>query len=276
MLIDCDGLSVKGQNREENQDQFLIADLNKSMTIHKTSLLDEYQRRISGEPQGKLFVVADGVGGQPGGGDASAIAVDGIIRYVLNAMPWFYSLSSRFTYEIRDRMKNSFEMCRFQVRGAAALLDKQGMATTLTMAYMLWPRLYLIHVGDNRAYLFREQELEQITTDHTVAAELSKQSDENFDKKPPFGNVLLDAVGMDTASDTYEGKKTEFKALDLKAGDILLLCTDGLSDAVDEKTIISKMERGQTANEICLKLLTATQENGGNDDTTIIVARFGN
>ena len=275
MLIDCDGVTVSGKTRETNEDQFLIADLNKSMLIQKTSLLEEDSKRVIGEPQGKLLVVADGVGGRPGGEIASKLGVESMVRYVLNTMPWFYSLGSDYTYEIGGKMKESFELCRFQIRAAAKIIGKEGMATTLTMAYINWPRLYLIHVGDARTYLFRSEELEQISTDHTMAEEIAKRTEVEASKTSPFRNVLLDAVGMDTEDDDYEGIKTEFKASNLREGDVLIMCTDGVSDYVDDEKITSAIENSDTSQAICLKLITYANEGGSNDDITAIVARFG-
>src|SRR5919199_780200 len=90
--MDCHGLTDVGKVRQSNEDQFLIADLNKSMLIHQTSLSHEDHTRLFGPSQGQLLLVADGMGGLPGGQQASAIAVQGLAHYVLSTMSWFLRL----------------------------------------------------------------------------------------------------------------------------------------------------------------------------------------
>lgn len=275
MLIDYDGITISGKLRENNEDQFLIADLQKTMLIQKTNLLEKDYKRIVGEPQGALLVVADGVGAKPGGEIASELAVESLVRYVLNTMPWFYGLGISYTAEIHNRMKEFIELCRFQIRSAAKILGKEGMATTLSMAYVFWPKLYLVHVGDSKAYLFRSDKLQQITTDHTIAGELAEKENLQVAKNSPLRNILLDAVGIDTEADNYEGIKTEFKTSDLMEGDVLILCTDGLSDYVTDEKIALAIKNSDNAESICLKLVTYASEGGSNDDITAIAARFG-
>src|SRR5436305_1301278 len=90
--IDCFGLTDAGKVREVNEDQFLIADLNRSMLIHQTSLAHEDHTRLFGGSQGQLLLVADGMGGHAGGQRASALTVETLTHYVLNTMPWFFRL----------------------------------------------------------------------------------------------------------------------------------------------------------------------------------------
>ena len=154
--MDCYGLTDVGQVREVNEDQFLIADLSKSMLVHQTSLGHEDHTRLFGGSQGQLLLVADGMGGQAAGQQASAIAVQTLERYVLNAMPWFFRLQESLEDDHRDELKVALEACQRGIEAAAeASPARRGMGTTLTMAYVVWPRLYVVHVGTSRCYLFR-------------------------------------------------------------------------------------------------------------------------
>ncbi len=95
--MDCFGMTDVGRVRENNEDQFLIADLNRSMLVHQTSLSQDDHTRLFGGSQGALLLVADGMGGHAAGQQASAIAVQALEHYVLNTMPWFYHLQETRT-----------------------------------------------------------------------------------------------------------------------------------------------------------------------------------
>src|SRR5436190_381940 len=139
--MDCYGLTDRGHERETNEDQFLVADLSKSMLVHQTSLSHEDHTRLFGGSQGKLLLVADGMGGLTGGRQASALAVEGIANYVLNTMPWFFRLRADHEDDLSDELRAALEACQRRVEvAAAARPERRRMGTTLTLAYLLWPR----------------------------------------------------------------------------------------------------------------------------------------
>src|SRR5689334_5558734 len=128
--MDCFGLSDPGRVRENNEDQFLIADLNKSLLIHQTSLSQEDHTRLFGGSQGALLVVADGMGGHAAGQRASAIAVQTIEHYVLNTMPWFFHLQEEQENDLMDELKSALEVCHRSITSAAsARPDQRGMGS---------------------------------------------------------------------------------------------------------------------------------------------------
>ncbi len=171
--MDCAGLTDVGRVRQTNEDQFLIADLNKSMLVRQTSLALADHTRLFGGSQGALLLVADGMGGHAAGKQASALAVQTLEHYVLNTMPWFFHLQQDQETDLQDELKSAMEACQHSIETATAARPQQrGMGTTLTMAYLLWPRLYVVHVGDSRCYLFRPPRLVQITKDQTMAQQL--------------------------------------------------------------------------------------------------------
>lgn len=240
------------------------------MVIGKTSLPNDNYTRIMGDRQGYLLVVADGVGGAKAGEIASTIAIKSIVDYALHSMSWLYGLKEYELYS--NEMKESFERCRFHVRSASKILNQEGMTTTLTMAYIVWPMLYIVHVGDSRCFLFRSEDLKQITTDHTIAGLIE---DNEFDIPPQYKNVLLDAVGMDPKSQNFEGIKTEFKMIELKKKDVLILCTDGLTNAVKEDEIIVTLKETSNAKALCHKLIKKAKKLDGKDNITVVTACFG-
>src|SRR5262249_48443254 len=130
------GLTDPGKVRAANEDQFLIADLSKSMLIHQTSLAHEDHTRLFGSSQGKLLLVADGMGGQAEGKRASSIAVQTLAHYVLNTMHWFFRLPEGLEAEYMDELRAALEECQRKIEIASeAAPDRRGMGTTLTMAY---------------------------------------------------------------------------------------------------------------------------------------------
>ena len=150
--MDCFGLTDVGKVRDVNEDQFLIADLNKSMLVHQTSLSHDDHTRLFGGSQGQLLLVADGMGGHAAGKQASTLAVQTLSHYVLNAMRWLFQLDEPNEADLEDEFKTG-QACQRRLEAEAdAMPEKHGMGTTLTMAYVLWPRLYVVHVGDSRCY----------------------------------------------------------------------------------------------------------------------------
>ncbi|MFT5324146.1 MAG: serine/threonine protein phosphatase PrpC [Planctomycetaceae bacterium] len=167
--IDCFGMSDQGRVRSRNEDQFLIADLNKSMRLHQSSLSIDDNETIFGGSQGQLLMVADGLGGHVAGDRASHLAVQTVTTYVLNTMPWFFRLSSSNDEEYRDELVAALQNRQLSIAAEAATHPEEaGMGTTLTMGYLIWPRVYLMHIGDSRCYLQRGEKLRQLTKDHTV------------------------------------------------------------------------------------------------------------
>src|SRR4051794_9540684 len=118
--MDCYGLTDRGLAREVNEDQFLIADLNRSMLIHQTSLSHEDHTRLFGGSQGQLLLVADGIGGEAGGRRASALAVETLARYVLNTMRWFFRLHEAEDRDLHEEFRAALEEAQQRIHAAAA------------------------------------------------------------------------------------------------------------------------------------------------------------
>jgi PPM family protein phosphatase len=270
--MDCFGLTDAGRVRPNNEDQFLVADLNKSLLVHQTSLSHEDHTRLFGGCQGQLLLVADGMGGHAAGQQASSIAVQGLAHYVLNTMHWFFRLEEGREADLEVELKSALEECQQRLEAAAgARPERRGMGTTLTMAYLLWPRLYVVHAGDSRCYLLREGRLEQITTDHTMAQRLVDAGALTAGEAQGsrWSHVLWNCVGggsHELSADVYK--------VSLQVGDTLLLCTDGLTKHVDDQEIAGLLGQDRSAEQTCRALVAAANAAGGSDNVTAVVAHF--
>jgi protein phosphatase len=251
----------------------LIADLNKSMRIYQTSLGLDHQTRLFGGSQGKLLLVADGMGGHASGERASILAVDSIATYLLNTMPWFFRLDRQSESEFEEDLQEALRECQNALAAEVeAIPQRRGMGTTVTLAYIYWPRLYVVHVGDSRCYLHREGELQRLTRDHTLSqfyADLQGQRAVPVEENPAWANVLWNVVGGDTPELTIDVYRSE-----LQLGDSLLLCTDGLTKHVPDSRLAEALASEAGVHAVCDQLVEAANAAGGTDNITVVVARF--
>lgn len=268
--IDVFGLTDRGHHRDENEDQFLVADLDKSLLIRQTSLADKDHTRLFGGPQGHLYAVADGLGGVAGGQRASGLTVRTLVRYVLGTMPWFYRLGDE-DHDLGEQLRDAVEACQEDVAKAGASEPGHGrMGTTLTLAYVLWPRMYVVHAGDTRAYLLRGGNLHQLTTDHTYAQKLVEQGTLTPEQaeRSPLNHTLYKCIGAGRHAVAADVHKVR-----LHPGDALLLCSDGLCKTVPDDQIGTLLTDG-TAEAAVRRLVDAANAAGGPDNITAVVARF--
>ena len=262
-----------GKKRENNQDHFLIADLNKSMLVQSTSLNLEAQSRLYGMSHGKLFMVADGMGGHSGGSRASTLAIDLLINQLLNSMHWFF----QFDNKSQEREQGFIEDLKRMMQQAHETIEKvssgtqfKGMGTTLTMAYVIWPTMYVVHAGDSRCYLLRDENLKQLTSDHTVTQQLIESGmPADAAAKSPWNNVLYNALGAGGSS-----VNSEIHKIQLQPGDMLLLCSDGLNRHVSDNEIRQVLQTELEPVECCRSLIDLANLRGGHDNVTVIVAKL--
>lgn len=270
LLATAYGVTDKGKVRSMNEDQFVIAELTKAMRIWQTSL-PEPKLQI-GEERGHLFLVADGMGGHHAGERASALAVAAIENFTLNSFKWFFGEGSVEAKRVLAQFQSAFVQADAQiVEEGAENPELHGMGTTVTMAFQLGPQLCVVHVGDTRAYLYRDGELHQLTQDHTLEAEMLRsgalQPGQTIGHR--FRHVITNVVGGPEA-----GVKVESRALTLQAGDRLLLCSDGLTGAVTDDVIAATLEAEATPEAAATALLARATEGAASDNITLIVARF--
>jgi PPM family protein phosphatase len=270
--MDCYAMTDVGRRRPTNQDHYLVADLNKSMRVHGTSLNLDDETRIYGGSQGKLLIVADGMGGEAEGERASTIAVDAVTTYVLNSLAWCFRLEENAEQDFEEHLKEALVACQDSIKAVSARHpEMKSMGTTMTMAYIVWPRAFVVHVGDSRCYLLRDGELQQITTDHTMGAILAQVGEKPPDdaRSSSMRHVLWNVLGGrsdELSVDLYK--------LTLQRNDTLLLCTDGLYGMVPDDELQSVLTSNRSAESACHKLLDMANTAGGSDNITLIVSRF--
>lgn len=279
---DACGLTDVGRTRSENQDQFLIADLRKSMRVDASSLSLEVGGNLFGSARGQLLIVADGMGGHAAGQKASRVAMNQLIEQLLNTVHWFLQADQENApgnakdgseKDFLDSLQRLLHQAHDRILSEAASDQSQrGMGTTLTMAYLVWPRMYVVHAGDSRCYLIRNGACEQLTTDHTLARQLVeagglKPEDEASSR---WSNVLWNVLGGSGQHDIT----AEVRRVDLNEGDVVLLCSDGLSRYLSPETIAEVITEGAEELEpICHRLVGLANAAGGEDNITVIVAR---
>jgi len=266
--IDVFGLTHQGFVREVNQDNFLIAGMRKQMQVHLTSLPDP--DTIGGNERVALFgMVADGVGGGPRGEVASRFAAEAITRYVAESVRCYYAADLTDEIAFLRSLEEGALQCHMDLtRRAQDDPELEGMATTLTLWIGVWPRAYLLQVGDSRCYVLRGGELTQISRDQTLAQDLIDQgvftrADAEHSK---WSNVLASAIGGPAAAPIVT-------RLEQQWGDIGLMCSDGLTKHVPDDRIRERLLSMTSARQACETLLGDALDAGGTDNITIVVGR---
>jgi protein phosphatase len=267
--IDVHGVTHPGLVRQNNQDHFLICSLRKQIVLRVTSLPDADHLVGDGERLASLAMVADGVGGAVKGEVASRVALEAVTQYVSRSMRCYYAAGSANDQEFYDALQEAARQSHEELlRQGEEDADFRGMATTLTLFLGVWPRAYLLQVGDSRCYLLRDGELAQITHDQTMAQEMVD------------AGIMspADAAGTrlaHTLSSSIGGRQTDPKVtrFDMAWGHVLLLCSDGLTRHVSDDRIRDVLRSMTSARQACEVLLQEALEGGGSDNITVVVGR---
>ncbi len=272
MRVDAAGLTDVGHERDSNEDAFLIATLQRTMVVHDASPVA--QGWFQGEPAGTLLVVADGMGGQGGGAVASRTAVNSVADYLLNVMSWAKVSSvdpaARVSQTgLRAQLSSALVASDMTVKTAGASTSTPHMGTTLTVALVLWPALYVAHVGDTRCYLLQSGVLRRLTTDHNMAQRVVDESPGMIDPPAHLQNILWNALGG-----TDELPQPEVAKVSLQLGDKLLLCSDGLNKHVTDAQIKRVLEGPDSCAARCAQLVELANAAGGTDNITALVAEL--
>lgn len=270
MDVDLFGLTDRGRVRPENEDQFLIASLHKLLRVHQSSLPPDDITPLVTDSRGYLFLVADGVGGRPDGRAASGTALRTIAYYVTHMTDLYRRLdSAKESVFLAELEQSVWKGHQALVAEGERSYEGRGGATTLTMVAVLWPRAYLVQVGDSRCYRLREGSLELMSHDQTVAQDLVDAGalTPTQAQASPFRNVLSSALGGRAAAPFT-------RTADCRERDVLLLCTDGLTRHVADHEIRDHLLGLRSAEQACRDLVRLALERGGEDNVTVVIGRL--
>jgi PPM family protein phosphatase len=206
-----------------------------------------------------LFVVADGMGGAQAGEVASRIAIETFERAPQTSGP----PEARLAKLVRDANHQIYDRSR-------AESSRAGMGTTLTAAYLDDARLAIAHVGDSRAYLFRDGELTRLTQDHSLVDELLRQGKltEEQAAEHPQRSIITRALGPEPEVDV------DTWTYPVRAGDVLLLCSDGLTSMISEGRVGEILAGADSLQDAADELIDEANEAGGRDNITVVLSRF--
>jgi len=263
--------SHPGRVRPNNEDHYLVVRIGRSLGILTTNLPVRGLPAL-GEEVGYAMAVADGMGGMAAGERASMLALISGIRLVLNSSKWHLRVDEQEARELVAQMRLYFQQVdRMLVAEAEADHSLAGMGTTLTVAYSVGADAFIVHAGDSRAYLYRGGRLHQLTHDHTVAQSLADAGMIRPDQVPTHArrHVLTNYLGGPPF-----GVQPECVTLRLADGDRLLLCSDGLTEMIDDPAIADALGRHAEPEAACQALVDLALERGGRDNVTVALARY--
>jgi protein phosphatase len=278
VLVSACGRSHRGRVRAENQDRLLVADLAAGILDARTA--DEAGRgamvgplRFELSERGAVLLVADGMGGRAGGARASTLAVTAVRRAMADGVPARSPTPDAggpapdaFVHRLRDALA---EANRDIMDEAERDLRLRGMGTTATLAGIQDGTVYLAQVGDSRAYLVRGGALARLTRDQSLVQDLIDSG--VLDEKEAHtvrNNMILQALG---SGESVEPAVTYH---DLRRGDVLLLCSDGLSHVVEDAEILEAVTHSPDCLTLCDRLVGLANDRGGPDNITVLVARM--
>jgi serine/threonine protein phosphatase PrpC len=243
--LDVGGASDRGRVRSNNEDSFVVLPVGPSSSE-------------------LLLVVADGLGGASGGEVASRLAVEAIAETLSGPRSGGESPA--------DALRRAFVHADTAVREAARDdAELEGLGTTLTAALVRWPHVWMAHVGDSRAYLWRDGRMHRLTRDHTMAERMREEG--LVAAREPVGrleSMLWNAIGGSTEELEVEQRRER-----LYPGDGLLLCSDGLTRHLADEELARRASRDLAAGDLCDDLVRAANGAGGEDNVTAVFVRVG-
>jgi len=251
LRIEAAGQTDVGRKRNHNEDSFAVF------------------------PDLGLYIVADGMGGHASGEVASKMAIDTLYDFFVATgddpeRTWPYKMDRSKGYE-ENRLVTGIKLCNLRIFEQAQKNAKQrGMGTTLASVFAVQDGYYVAHVGDSRCYRIRGTQIDQLTEDHSLLNDykkmkrLTEEEIANF----PHKNVIVRALGM---KDTV---KVDTLFEQPASGDVILLCSDGLSGPVSDDEIRDIAMRYQDLTELAEQLIQAANARGGPDNITCVLARW--
>lgn len=217
------------------------------------------------DPQDRFFIVADGMGGQSAGEKASALAIELVPEQLEESLDF----ENEPPDKVVEKIDKAVDHANTEIIAQGALEPAyHNMGTTIAFLISVGGKFYLGGVGDSRVYQFREGELEQITVDHSLtqalldAGTISPEEAANH----RYRNVLYRYLGTKEG-----GAGTEAKQITPQSGDCYLLCSDGVTDGIDDETIKTIVSQHDDPEELAKAVVKAAQDGGSKDNITCLV-----
>jgi protein phosphatase len=273
---DAGGHTHVGQRRQANEDSFLVATFQRALNVIDSSHLGDNPAFTAERTRGTLLMVADGMGGHGGGDVASRAAVRAVTDYLVHVLPCASAMSATLSSDartslhgVRAKLASALLIGDEAIRSEANAGSGQAqMGTTLTLAMITGLVLYVAHVGDSRCYVLRGGALHQLTSDHTVANQIASLGG-NVSDAAQLNHILWNCLGG--GEGTFP--QPEVLKHELEPGDAVFLCTDGLTNELDNETILEHLTRPGSSHEICADLVALANEHGGQDNITAVLAK---
>lgn len=267
--VEFGGASHAGLVRTNNEDHFAVVRRYRSREVLLTNLpADAHPAQ---EDNVYAFAVADGVGGAAFGELASEMALRTGWELTGKAFKWGFSLTEDETEEMLERLNVYLQLIHQRIQSEGTKMAYRGMGTTLTGALTVGEHAFVVNVGDSRAYLHRHGQMFRLTHDQTLAELMVKSGmlasvDEAAQR---FRNTLVSCLGGNYAEIDIESMH-----LTLDDDDQVLLCTDGLTDMVEEARINEIIRQSKAPQAVCDELIQAALDGGGRDNVTVVLARY--
>ena len=263
--------SHHGSVRLSNEDHYLVVQLSRAQETLATSLPAGDVPPLFSE-SGYAMLVADGLGEGGSGSVASRVALSTIAHLALHYGRWNVRINPSAVEQVMERAEWYYSQADAAVHTRAASSPVlKGMTTALTMAYSAGDDLFIAHVGHSRAYLFREGELTRLTRDHTIEQHLADTNRPAAVERraQDLRHILTDAVGAPGAHPMVEVERFR-----LMNGDAVLLCTNGLTDMVNESRIAEVLANRREPEAQCAMLIDLANRAGGADNITVVLAEY--
>ena len=216
------------------------------------------------DPEGRFFILADGMGGHAGGEEASRIATEVIKEYLeenWNAPIESYDLLEKAIYQANEGILEDQQIHP----------ERGDMGTTLVVIIFRNQKTWRAHVGDSRLYRYYDGSLQQVTADHTWISQAIRAGEITPEdaKFHPWRHVLSQCLGR---RDLFEGVEIELIE-EVKSGDRFLLCSDGLTEEVPDKVISQYLQEQENLEEVANNLVQTAKDNGGSDNITVVLVK---
>src|SRR5450432_1483770 len=258
--IEIFGKTDVGLIREHNEDNFLVADVTASVRTND----GKEPLRVKLGDKGALLLVCDGMGGAAAGEVASQMAVDSIYEALEASEP---QTRDAFARLVRRAVEHANERIFIQSRDNQS---ERGMGTTCTVAALVDTTLVVGQIGDSRCYVLRDGKLAQVTKDQSLAWQLIEAGAMTAEEAKAFehANIILQALGV------QERVEVVLSRVELRQGDVVILCSDGLHGPVGDDEMLDLLTRETDLHKAADGLIQKALDRDGPDNITVVLARF--